>query len=63
MLILIIAGQPERGVEVCSTYQACSDDGLAMQDEYQKQHGAVVDFSYRVQPVLIVPEEGKGSGT
>ena len=57
LLILAIAGQPERAVAICDTYQKCSDYGAAAQAEYTRQFDKrPSDFSYRVVPVLIVPE-------
>lgn len=57
MLILAILGQPERAVAICDTYQKCSDQGAAAQAEYVRQFDRMPrEFSYRVVPVLIVPE-------
>lgn len=57
MLILAIAGQPERGAAICDTYKACSDLGAEASTTYQAQnHQPPSAFSYRVVPVLIVPE-------
>lgn len=55
LLILAIAGQPERGVAVCITYKACSDIGAEQATLYAAQFGTPAHFSYRVVPVLIVP--------
>ena len=58
MLILAILGQPERAVAICDTYQKCSDYGAAAQAEYTRQFDKrPSDFSYRVVPVIIVPEQ------
>ncbi len=57
MLILAIAGQPERAGAICETYQHCSDLGAATQATYLKQFHKTPDaFSYRVLPVVILPE-------
>ena len=57
LLILAIAGQPERAVMICETYKQCSDSGAAAQAEYVRQFDRMPrEFSYRVVPVLIVPE-------
>jgi len=56
MLILTLAGQPERVVAICETYQQCSDAGAAAQAEYTRQFDkSPSDFSYRVIPALITP--------
>jgi hypothetical protein len=50
LLIIAIAGQPERIVESCTSYQRCSDDGASIQVEYLAQfQRAASDFSYRVE--------------
>ena len=57
LLILSIAGQPERIAAICETYKQCSDVGATAQADYVRmfdKHPA--DFSYRVVPVVIVPE-------
>jgi hypothetical protein len=57
MLILAILGQPERAVMICETYQQCSDSGAAAQADYVRMFDKRPrDFSYRVVPVIIVPE-------
>jgi hypothetical protein len=57
MLILMIAGQPERAGAFCETYKQCSDLGEAAQATYLKQFHKTPDaFSYRVLPVVVVPE-------
>lgn len=57
MLILAILGQPERAVAICDTYKACSDLGAEAQTRYtEQQHTPPREFSYRVVPVIIVPE-------
>jgi hypothetical protein len=57
LLILSIAGQPERLAAVCETYKQCSDQGAAASAVYQRQFNKLPsDFSYRVIPGLIVPE-------
>lgn len=56
LLILAIAGNPERIGAICETYKQCSDTGAAMADTYAKQLGTPAHFSYRVMPALIVPE-------
>jgi hypothetical protein len=55
MLILAIAGQPERGVAICDTYKKCSDMGADSAALYAAQFNAPRNFSYRVIPVIIVP--------
>ena len=58
ILILSIAGQPERVAAVCETYQQCSDTGAQASLVYQAQFNkAPRDFSYRVIPAVIVPEQ------
>ncbi len=55
ILILTIAGQPERIAAICPTYKACSDAGAQVQAEYLKQfHKQPSDFSYRVEPGTAV---------
>lgn len=57
MLILAILGQPERAVAICDTYKACSDLGAEASTRYQQQFNKPPrEFSYRVVPVMIVPE-------
>ena len=57
LLILSIAGQPERVAAVCETYKQCSDSGARAQLAYHAQFNkAPRDFSYRVIPAVIVPE-------
>ena len=57
MLILAILGQPERAVMICETYKQCSDSGATAQADYVRMFDKrPADFSYRVVPVLIVPE-------
>jgi|HubBroStandDraft_1064217.scaffolds.fasta_scaffold52971_6 hypothetical protein len=57
MLILAILGQPERATTICETYKQCSDLGAAAQAEYIRVFKREPkEFSYRVVPVLIVPE-------
>lgn len=56
-LILAILGQPERAVAICDTYKACSDLGAEASTRYQEQFKKPPrEFSYRVVPVVIVPE-------
>jgi hypothetical protein len=58
LLILSIAGQPERVAAVCETYKQCSDEGADASTLYQAQFNkAPRDFSYRVIPAVIVPEQ------
>lgn len=58
LLILSIAGQPERVAAICETYKQCSDTGAAAQAEYTRQFDKrPSDFSYRVIPAVIVPEQ------
>jgi hypothetical protein len=55
MLILAIAGQPERAGMICETYKECSDEGAELQTLYVAQfHKQPRDYSYRVVPVLIM---------
>lgn len=57
LLILAIAGQPERGVAICDTYKKCSDLGAETALVYEAQFNKPPhDVSYRVVPVLIVPK-------
>ena len=60
LLILSIAGQPERVAAICETYKQCSDTGAAQASlvyQYQAQFNKPPrDFSYRVIPAVIVPE-------
>ena len=58
LLILSIAGQPERVAAICETYKQCSDTGAQASLVYQAQFKkAPADFSYRVVPAAIVPEQ------
>lgn len=60
LLILSIAGQPERVTAFCETYQECSDIGAAAQVLYLEQfHKQPSDFSYRVVPALSVTGKGR----
>lgn len=63
ILILTIIGQPEHMAGICQEYQKCSDAGQAIEKEYEKQGGNAKDFSYRILPALIVPDDGKGTST
>jgi hypothetical protein len=57
LLILSIAGQPERVAAICETYKQCSDAGAAASTLYQAQFNKPPrDFSYRVIPAVIMPE-------
>ena len=57
LLILSIAGQPERVAAVCETYKQCSDSGASAAKLYETQFNKPSrDFSYRVIPAVIVPE-------
>jgi hypothetical protein len=55
LLILSIAGQPERIAAICETYKQCSDAGADASVLYQAQFNRPpADFSYRVVPGLIL---------
>lgn len=57
LLILTVAGQPERLAAICETYKQCSDSGAEASAIYIKQFNKMPsDFSYRVIPAVIVPE-------
>lgn len=57
ILILSILGQPEQTMAICDTYKKCSDLGAAAQIDYAREFDKrPSDFSYRVVPVMIVPE-------
>lgn len=57
MLILAISGSPERAGAFCETYKQCSDLGAAAQARYLEQFHKTPDaFSYRVVPVIVMPE-------
>jgi hypothetical protein len=57
LLILSIAGQPERIGAMCETYIQCSDEGKSRAAQYLMTHHEMPDrFSYRVIPAVIVPE-------
>ena len=56
MLILTLAGHPEHAAAICETYKQCSDKGAEIAALYAAQLGAPKDFSYRVIPVVIMPE-------
>jgi len=56
LLILAIAGQPEKAVAICDTYKACSDEGAEIARAYAEQLKTPADFSYRIVPVIIRPE-------
>lgn len=57
LLILTIAGTPERVVAVCNTYKQCSDTGAAASTLYLRQFNKQPrDFSYRVLPAIILPD-------
>lgn len=61
MLILAIAGEPERAGAFCETYKQCSDMGAVAQAGYLKQFNKTPDaFSYRVLPVIVMPDTGAG---
>ena len=54
LLIMALGGQPERTVEVCDTYKACSDAGAAVSAEYQTIfHKSPSDVTYRVIPAVV----------
>jgi hypothetical protein len=58
LLILSIAGAPEKMAAICETYQQCSNTGEVMQAQYVQQfHKQPKDFSYRVIKGLILPED------
>ena len=56
MLILAIAGRPEKAIAICDTYKKCSDEGAVVAQLYEKQLGSPREFSYRIIPVIIMPE-------
>jgi hypothetical protein len=63
LLILSIAGQPERIAAICETYKQCSDSGAPVSTLYQAQFNkSPRDISYRVVPGLILAT-GKGDST
>lgn len=53
MLIMSIAGQPERIAALCDTYQQCSDVGRDVQLRYVAMFNrAPSDVSYRIVEVI-----------
>lgn len=56
LLILTMAGQPERIAAVCDTYEQCSTEGADIAKEYQEvMHKSARDISYRVVQAVILP--------
>ncbi len=54
LLILSIAGQPERIAAVCRTYQQCSTEGHEAQVEYVRLFKREPrDFAYRIVPATV----------
>jgi len=57
ILILSLAGAPERIVAICTTYQECSDAGAVAQKMYVDQfHKSASDVSYRIMPATITAD-------
>ena len=50
MLILSIAGQPDKALAICDSYKKCADEELLIAAKLPK------DFSYRIIAVMIIPE-------
>jgi hypothetical protein len=54
LLILSIAGQPERIAAICETYKQCSDTGAAAAQVWAEEFNRPSEFSYRVVPGMIL---------
>jgi hypothetical protein len=58
MLIIQLVGGPEHAAAICETYKQCSDEGAEMATLYAaEKHEQPHTFTYRIVPVLIVPED------
>lgn len=59
LLIVALAGGPEKIVAICNTYKQCSDTGHEAAVLYVRQFNKLPrDYSYRVIPGLVLPDLG-----
>jgi len=54
LLIFTMANAPERIIDVCETYQECSDEGAVLVGTYATLHGVQPrDVTYRIVPAML----------